>query len=86
MKESIAPRLQQLLPELFNPKDRKGTPGGMCAPESGCGPAAPAPRNDLATMLADLTATPPTSKEAARRPPKPARATEKAGPDEEPPR
>lgn len=79
MKEHIAPRLKQLLPELFNTKDKKGAPGGMCAPESGCGPAARAPRNDLATMLADLIATPPTLKEAAR-------ATEKSGPDEDQPR
>jgi hypothetical protein len=54
MKASISDDIRQLLPELFRPTDpdKKGA-GGMCTPESGCGPAKEETAMDIVRLLSE---------------------------------
>ncbi|MDA8141429.1 MAG: hypothetical protein M0036_22530 [Desulfobacteraceae bacterium] len=65
MKDSTAPQIHELLPELFGKPGQAFKPGGMCTPGSGCGPATGDTPMDLLKLLGGSTMTPPASKEGA---------------------
>lgn len=56
--KQINSRLGDLLPELFDGKIRTLKPGGICSPESGCGPSTGAAETDIVKMLAGIAPPP----------------------------
>lgn len=50
--KQIISQLSDLMPELFDRKNHKPTPGGICTPGSGCGPSTAKVETDIIKILA----------------------------------
>lgn len=65
VKKSVSNDIRTLLPELFGPADRgqKRPSGGMCTPESGCGPSGDESALAIVRIVTQTEASRPRSAE-----------------------